>query len=175
MHKICAGGRTHWRCQRGAGGGIPRIESIKFTAGPGSLVTPIAYMGVGIKRGTAIILVDDEVTPFTALAPDVGTMPQPCPAGLMLPATAHCNNRGTGNSTLLLPGVGEVLQSGDQLGLLFYENQVQYLPANTGGMGGSPNPYNVALTKVELPVLVPGSFPGSSLTCGSKAANVNCP
>ena len=93
----------------------------------------------------------------------------------MLPATAHCNNRGMGNNSVLLPGVGEVLQNGDQLGLLFYENQVQYLPANTGGMGGSPNPYNVALTKVELPVLVPGSFPGSSLTCGSKAANVNCP
>ena len=144
--------------------GIPRAESVSVTAGAGSAVTPVAYVGVGIVRGGTTILVDDEVTPFAALAPDAGTTAAGCPASLNLPATAHCNNRNTGNDQVLLPGVGEQLQAGDAVGLLFYENQVQYLPANTGGAGGLPNPYAVSMTGVELPILVPGSYRGSRLS-----------
>jgi ABC-2 type transport system ATP-binding protein len=152
--------------------GIPRIESIKVDTvtgvpPPSGTTIPVAYIGVGIKRGSTTILVDDEVTPFAMLAPDTGTTTNACPASLSLPATAHCNNRGTGNSAVLLPGVGELLQNGDQLGLLLYENHVQYLPANNAGTAaqtGSQNPHRVSMTKVELPVLIPGIYPGSSLS-----------
>lgn len=144
--------------------GIPRAQSISVTAGTGALVTPVAYVGVGIMRGGTTILVDDQVTPFAALAPDTGSTGAACPPALSLPATAHCNNRGTGDNTVLLPGVGEQLQAGDQVGLLFYENQVQYLPANTAGSGGLPNPYNVGMTHVELPILIPGSYRNSRLS-----------
>ena len=129
--------------------GIPRIARVSVTAGVGATVTPVAYVGVGIVRGTETILVDDEVTPFAALAPATGA--SDCATG---PATDHCRTRGTGNTAVLLPGVGEQLQVGDKVGLLFYENHVQYLPASSGGTGGLPNPYVATLTSVELPVLI---------------------
>ena len=152
--------------------GIPRIESISVDTvtgvpPPSGTTIPVAYIGVGIKRGSTTILVDDQVTPFAMLAPDTGTTTDGCPALLALPATAHCNNRGAGNSAILLPGVGELLQNGDQLGLLLYENHVQYLPANNAGTAaqtGVQNPHRVKMTKVEIPVLIPGSYPGSSLS-----------
>lgn len=144
--------------------GVPRVQRVSVTAGTGTLVTPVAYVGVGIQRGETLILVDDEITPFAALAPDSGT--SDCASG---PVTDHCRNRGTSNDTVLLPGVGELLQVGDQVGLLFYENQVQYLPVNTAGVVGLPNPYNVTMTDVELPILLPcpraaGCYAGSRLS-----------
>ncbi len=144
--------------------GVPRVGRVSVTAGPGSTVTPVAYVGVGIVRGGNTILVDDQVTPFAALAPAAGTTD--CASG---PATDHCHNRGTSNAELLLPGVGELLQVGDQVGLLFYENQVQFLPVYPAGTAGLPNPYSVTLSNVELPILVPcpaaaGCYAGSSLS-----------
>ena len=147
--------------------GIPRVARVSVAAGAGASVTPVAYVGVGIKRGATTILVDDEVTPFAMLAPTTGATD--CATG---PATDHCHNRGTGNSVVLLAGVGERLQIGDKVGLLFYENQVQYQPVNSSGqaVAGLPNPYVATLTSVELPILVPcygtnagACYPGSSL------------
>lgn len=153
--------------------GIPSLDSIEVAAGtPGSLVTPVAYVGVGIVRGGSTILVDDEVTPFVA--------------GL------HSSNRNSGsasNNQVLLPGVGERLQAGDQLGLVFFCGHVQYssvISTSSGsGLGivgnvdprlsppagaGAPNlticgnNYVAAFANVGLPVFRPGSYPGSALT-----------
>jgi hypothetical protein len=163
--------------------GIPTAQVVSVTSPLGALVTPVAYIGVGIQRGSSIILVDDQVTPFAALAPVSGSTD--CPASLMVPTagyagttaytplpTDHCHNRGTNDYPasasqpgVLLPGIGEPLRNGDQLGLLLYENQVQYLPVNSGGvLTGLPNPYTVTLYNVQLPVLIPGVYPNSSLS-----------
>lgn len=150
--------------------GIPKIARV--SVGPNGVpnpgVTPVAYVGVGIVRGSTTILVDDEVTPFAALAPATGASDCATP-----PTTDHCHTRGTSNAAgaVLLPGVGERLQVGDKVGLLFYENHVQYLPANNGGSGGLPNPYVATLTNVQLPILIAcdgsnaaGCYPGSLLS-----------
>lgn len=150
--------------------GIPTVDKISVTAGAGATVTPIAYVGVGIKRGSSTILVDEQVTPFANLAPSTGTTA--CTV-----ATDHCFNRGFSNfspnnpaaakNVVMLPGIGEQLMDGDQVGLLFYENQVQYLPANNAGTAaqtGLPNPYSVTLTNVKLPILIPGTYTGSRLS-----------
>ncbi|HZR36974.1 MAG TPA: CocE/NonD family hydrolase [Nevskia sp.] len=158
--------------------GLPSIRLVSVSGPLGAALTPVAYVGVGIKRGSTTILVDDQVTPFAALAPAAGS--HDCPASLSVPtagyagtttiaplATDHCHNRGTNDyaAGVLLPGVGEPLQNGDQLGLLLYENQVQYLPVNSGAVvTGLPNPYSVTLYDVQLPVLVPGAYAGSSLS-----------
>ena len=163
--------------------GIPSAQVVSVSSPLGTLITPVAYVGVGIQRGSRLILVDDQVTPFAALPPIGGS--SDCPATLKVPtddysgttaytplATDHCHNRGTNDYPasdtapgVLLPGVGEPLQNGDQLGLLFYENQVQYLPVNSGSvLTGLPNPYTVTLYNVQLPVLVPGSYPHSRLS-----------
>lgn len=167
--------------------GLPTAQLVSVGSSTSAVATPIAYVGIGIQRGSTMILVDDQVTPFAALAPAVGTTD--CPATVLVPtadysgttpvtplATDHCHNRATNDypastnaSGILFPGVGEPLQNGDQLGLLFYENHVQYLPANTGGVAtGVPNPYTVTVYNVQIPVLIPGQFPGSSLS-GSAA------
>ena len=153
--------------------GIPRVASVIVNtvtgvAPPPGTPIPVAYVGVGLKRGTAApVLVDDQVTAFAMLDPASGTTTDACASPPAAPAIEHCNNRGMGNGEVLLPGVGELLQSGDQLGLLFFDNQVQYLPANNAGTAaqtGLPNPYKVTVNGVELPVLVPGTYPGSSLS-----------
>jgi len=178
----------------GAGGktvallaGIPAVQVVSVTSPTSALTTPIAYVGVGIQRAGATILVDDQVTPFAAIPPADGSTD--CPTSVMVPnnsyiattdytplATDHCHNRGTNDYPasntqpgVLLPGIGEPLQNGDQLGLLFYENQVQYLPANSGGVvTGVPNPYTVTMYNVQLPVIIPGpgtnTYPGSSVS-----------
>jgi hypothetical protein len=163
--------------------GIPTAQVVSVTSPLSAAIVPIAYVGVGIQRGSTLILVDDQVTPFAALAPAAGTTD--CPSSVIIPTagyagmtsyapliTDHCHNRGTNDYPVsvsqpgvLLPGIGEPLQNGDQLGLLFYENQVQYLPVNSGAVvTGLPNPYTVTLYNVQLPVLVPGTYPNSSLS-----------
>jgi len=164
--------------------GLPTAQLVSVTSATSAALTPIAYVGIGIQRGSTMILVDDQVTPFAALAPATGTTD--CPASVLVPTadysgttsvtplpTDHCHNRGTNdyaasNSAaggILFPGIGEPLQNGDQLGLLFYENQVQYLPANSGGaVTGSPNPYSATVYNVQIPVLIPGLYPNSSLS-----------
>jgi hypothetical protein len=167
--------------------GLPTAQLVSVTSPLSAAMVPVAYVGVGIQRGSTTILVDDQVTPFAALTPAAGTVD--CPASVLVPtanysgttsvtplATDHCHNRSTNdypasNSLpgILFPGIGEPLQNGDQLGLLFYENQVQYLPANSGGVAtGVPNPYSVTVYNVQIPVLIPGpganAYPGSTLS-----------
>ena len=151
--------------------GAPRIDSLVVTRGTGGVQEAVAYVGVGIRRAGNIILVDDEATPFVE-----GT---------------HNNNRGVNNSTILLPAVGEMLQDGDEVGLLFYQQQIQYaavlsaasLPNATNVVNtalgtpippvasaidtsfvATPNPYTVTATGVELPILIPGQYAGSRLS-----------
>ncbi|MES2684457.1 MAG: CocE/NonD family hydrolase [Pseudomonadota bacterium] len=149
--------------------GIPTLDSITVAAGtPASAVTPVAYVGVGIRRGGSLILVDQQLTPFV-----MGT---------------HSNNRNfesTDNIRVLLPGVGEQLQSGDEVGLVFYCTHVQYqsvisssVASGAAGAGGQTNPlpfsppnvtscinnYNVSFTNAALPILLPGTYPGATLS-----------
>lgn len=152
--------------------GVPRIKQLVVTPGLGALSTVVAYVGVGILRGGSLITVNDQVTPF-----EQGT---------------HTNNIGTNDSAVLLPAVGEQLQPYDQVGLVFYTQNVQYsaivsasalpnltnvvnevLSTNVPPIASSlqpltqllqpANPYTVVATDVELPIIVPGSFPGSAL------------
>lgn len=155
--------------------GIPTVASLQVTPGLGAIQATNAFVGVGIVRAGKTILVDDQVTAF-----GVGSH------------TGNRNSRKTG--PVLLPGVGERLQDGDQVGLLFYPQHIQYasvvsaegltgLPglvnvvASSGGVAIPPitsslepalglfynNPYTVLATGVELPILTPGSYPGSQL------------
>ena len=153
--------------------GAPRIGKISVARGPGAVQTAIAFVGVGIVRAGSTILVDDQVTTFVE--------------------GDHTNNKGTPDAALLLPAVGEQLQDGDQVGLLFYSQHVQYsavisaasVPNATNIVNTAfgtpippvlsalspeaavvavPNIYQITATGVELPILVPGQFPGSSLS-----------
>jgi len=163
--------------------GIPQIESLTVSevanalpAIPGAPVaadvTAIAYIGVGINRGGSVFLVDEQL-------------------GAFLEGT-HTENRNIGNTAVLLPGVGEQLQDGDEVGLLLYENHVQYsalIDFSTAGGGtgltgfvtgvelpplldpASPlfatfqhsNPYTVDFTNIELPIFDVTAFPGAQL------------
>mgnify|MGYP000405561182 CR=1 FL=1 len=141
-----------------------------FAAGINAGNNVVEKVGVGIRRSGSLILVDEQLTPFVE-----GT---------------HTSNRSQQNSVVELPGVGEVLEAGDEVGLLFYEQQVQYaavvsalslpgltnvvnfalgtsIPAIGSALDGSliaaPNPYEATVSGVELPILRPGEYPGSSL------------
>ncbi len=151
--------------------GIPSIDSITVAAGtPGSAITPLAFVGVGIVRGGNTILVDQQLTPFVE-----GT---------------HSNNRNLGesdNTKVLLPGVGEMLRAGDQVGLVFYCAHVHYQAvastATVSGAGGNGptapsefpgvtlpnatsciNNYSVSFSNAALPILQPGSYAGSAFS-----------
>jgi len=152
--------------------GVPTIGSITITAGLGALQSTNAFVGVGIKRGGTTILVDDQVTAFTA-----GT---------------HTRNRNVlEDPNVWLPAVGEQLRPGDVVGLLFFANHIQYSAVVSAvGLEGAPgvvnyvggtavppitsglnpilgltylNPYSVTVSDVQLPIVIPGVFPGSSL------------
>ncbi len=159
---------------RGSGqvlAGVPRIGKLTVARGTGALQRVAAYVGVGIVRGSSTILVDDQVTSFGE--------------------GSHTANAGVNNNAVLLPAIGERLLDGDQVGLLFYQHHVQYsavlsaasvpgatnvvnvalgttIPPIASGLDGSilavPNPYAVTATDIELPILIPGQFPGSSLS-----------
>ncbi|WP_293373414.1 CocE/NonD family hydrolase [Nevskia sp.] len=151
--------------------GVPRLGSVEVVRG-GSLLprAAIAFVGVGIRRNGSLILVDEQLTPFVE--------------GL------HTSNRGQQNERIALPGVGEILESGDEVGLLFYEQQVQYaavvsalsvpnlanvvnialgtaIPAIGSALDtnlvAAPNPYQATVTAIELPILRPGEYPASRL------------
>lgn len=153
--------------------GAPRIAKVSVSKGSGAVQTAIAFVGVGIVRGGQTILVDDEITPFVE--------------------GDHTSNRGVPNHAVLLPAIGEQLQDGDQVGLLFYAQHVQYaavvsaasipnatkiinvavgtsIPPVTSALQPEgtaltvPNIYNVTMTGVELPVLIPGTYSGSRLS-----------
>jgi pimeloyl-ACP methyl ester carboxylesterase len=150
--------------------GSPRIADLTVSQGMPMVQTAVAYVGVGIQRGGSTFLVDDQVSGFVA--------------------GDHTNNRGTDDSAVLLPGIGEQLQPGDVVGLLFYQQHVQYaaiisanltpgviatvdyaegasIPPITSTINLSslalPNPYSVTITQLELPIFIPGQYAGSSL------------
>ncbi|MDB5986373.1 MAG: hypothetical protein JWR16_1426 [Nevskia sp.] len=150
--------------------GSPRISKLTVTQGQPAIQTAVAYVGVGIQRGNSTFLVDDEVTGFVA--------------------GDHSNNRSTNDTAVLLPGIGEQLQKGDVVGLLFYPQHVQYaaivsanlvpgaisvidyalgvsIPPITSALNLSalalPNPYSVTITDLQLPIFVPGQYAGSRL------------
>ena len=154
--------------------GAPTIAKIKVVRGSPALPNQStnAFVGVGIKRGSQTILVDDQLTPFVE--------------------GEHTNNRNIEeDDRILLPAIGERLQDGDQVGLLLYPQHIQYaaivsaegLSGLTGiinYIAGTPippvtsalepvlgllyvNPYSVELSDVQLPILVPGEYSGSRL------------
>lgn len=149
--------------------GAPKIARLEVTRGPTVNITR-ALVGVGIRRDGALILVDDQVTGFIE-----GT---------------HTSNREVGNDAVLLPAVGEMLRAGDEVGLIFFERNVQFasivstqtlggITGLVGFIGGvelppitsvlnpllgvltAPNPHTVTGEGVELPIFEPGVFAGS--------------
>ncbi|MBB3047909.1 pimeloyl-ACP methyl ester carboxylesterase [Litorivivens lipolytica] len=98
--------------------GIPSIDEITVQNVEGNPNTAIAFFGVGIQRGVRNILVDAEVTGLVE-NPDSG-----------VPYTGNPNVVGT--DSFLLPGVGERLQPGDRVGLLFYQRHVQFSAVISG-------------------------------------------
>lgn len=105
--------------------GIPTLASLEVAPTLGALQATNAFVGVGIVRGGKTILVDDQVTAF-----GVGS---------------HTGNRNSQKSgPVLLPGVGERLQDGDQVGLLFYPQHVQYASVVSAvGLSGATGLLNV--------------------------------
>lgn len=87
--------------------GAPRVSKVTVTPGNGALQTAIAFVGVGIRRAGGMILVDQQVAPFVE--------------------GEHDHNRNLEHAgELLLPGVGEQLQDGDEVGLLFFHQHPQF-------------------------------------------------
>lgn len=155
--------------------GAPTIGKLVVTRGTGAVPTQStnAFVGVGILRGGKTILVHDQVTAFTE-----GT---------------HTANDNVGEDpAILLPAVGAQLQDGDQVGLLFYPQHIQYAAVLSAvGLGGSTgiidtlfgvsippvtsalnpvlgllyvDPYGVSASDVELPIFTPGVYAGSQLS-----------
>ena len=155
--------------------GAATIGSLTVTRGSGAAPTQStnAFVGVGIVRKGQTILVHDQVTAFTA-------------------GTHTANDNVNEDPMILLPAVGAQLQDGDQVGLLFYPQHIQYAAiVSAVGLGGgtgivsvllgvsippitsalSPllgllyvDPYSVNASDVELPIFTPGTYAGSQLT-----------
>lgn len=87
--------------------GAPSLGGIEVTRGAPATHAAIAMLGVGIRRQGRLILVDDQLTAFVEgrHGPD--------------PAIDE-------GDPILLPALGEPLRDGDEIGLLFYEQTVQY-------------------------------------------------
>lgn len=129
--------------------GIPSIDQVDVIDGddaPIGDVDAVAHIGVGIQRDGTTILVDDQVT-------------------ALLQGT-HTSNPNVGNDKYLLPGIGEQLQDGDVVGLLFYQNHVQYSAVTGAGAPGTnpPNPYSVTVSGVELPIFDVALHPTARLS-----------
>ncbi len=87
--------------------GIPTAASISVTAGDLAIHDAIAIVGLGLLRDGEMYLIDDQVAGFRE----------------GLHTTNHFIDAG---DPVMLPAVGEKLEAGDEIGLLFYEQQVQY-------------------------------------------------
>ncbi|WP_028006334.1 CocE/NonD family hydrolase [Solimonas flava] len=154
--------------------GVPTVGRVTVTAGSGATHAPIAIVGLGLRRGDRVYLIDDQV-----LGIGEGTRTH----NAFLDAA----------DPFMLPAVGEVLQAGDEIGLLFYEQHVEYsvllslssltqllpggliryladtpLPTPLGdaltpiaGVLTNPNPYGIVLEDVALPVFKPGVYGAS--------------
>ncbi len=156
--------------------GVPSIDSITVTDTDDDSaldVAAIAYIGTGIQRDGELILVDDQLTAVIE--------------------GSHSSNPNIGNERFLLPGVGERLRNGDQVGLILYQRHVQYsaiVNANSvGGITGLvgfigglelppvlsaldpvtgilnlPNPYQISAAGVEIPVIDLDTHPTARLS-----------
>ncbi len=87
--------------------GIPTIGKLSVEPGFGATHEAIALVGVGLRRDGQTYLIDDQITGYVE-----GSY-----------TTDVYLDEG---DPLMLPGVGEILSEGDEIGLLFYEQQVQY-------------------------------------------------
>ena len=162
--------------------GIPSIDEITVQNVAGNPQTAIAFFGVGIKRGDRTILVDAEVT---------GLVQNPDPG---LPYTGNPNVSASGG--FLLPGVGERLQAGDKVGLVFFQRHVQFSAVISGASAtgattllqtalgtqfddpiasaaneddtelNPPNPYTAQMRGIELPVFDLRLLPANALSQG---------
>lgn len=154
--------------------GVPTLGSIEVTRGAGALPQQqaIAYVASGIRRDGQLFAVDQQVTGFAEGLHDRADR------------TVKQDDR------VLLPAVGEVLQAGDEVGLILYPQSYPFaalasaqtpssLPlmleqliglnagadafAALGTLTGLAyvNPYDVELRDIQLPVFVPGVYAGS--------------
>jgi ABC-2 type transport system ATP-binding protein len=73
----------------------------------------------------------------------------------------HTSNPNVSETRFLMPGIGERLQDGDELGLLFYQSHVQY---NAVIGAKPPNPYTVVAKGVELPIINMTSHPTAAIS-----------
>ena len=104
--------------------GVPTVGRITVSPGMGATHEAIALIGVGLQRNGKLYLIDDQVT------------------GLL--EGEHSTNRWLDEGDpVMLPGLGEVLQAGDEIGLLFFEQQTQY---------------SVLLSLTSLTTTVPGGL-----------------
>jgi ABC-2 type transport system ATP-binding protein len=109
-------------------GGIPRLEVDVQPLMPGMPGEPVIFAGIGRASAPgAWELVDNQIMPM----------------------------RGIGSHDIDLAGIGERLQPGDQLALLFYGGHNQY--ALTGSLNlAQPSPIPVTVTgKIWVPILGP--------------------
>ena len=124
--------------------GIPRFNGVTVKCpipAPGVCppvtvaAEPIALVGIGLKRGAAITLIDEQLTPIRTM--------------------------GSPHTRVELPMIGEALNVGDEIGLLFYTVQGQYKveAASSGGnavpAAGPNDQYSISIGSVELPVFTP--------------------
>ncbi|MDD3765244.1 MAG: CocE/NonD family hydrolase [Nevskiales bacterium] len=87
--------------------GVPTVGSVTVAAGAGATHAAIGLIGVGLRRDGELYLIDDQVTGFVE-------------------GTHRTNGFIDEGDPVLLPALGEILQQGDEIGLMFYEQQVQY-------------------------------------------------
>lgn len=156
--------------------GVPTVGSIsvKSTQRVSDASDAVALVGVGIKRGRKLILVDQQIAGFAE--------------GSHTSNNPHIDVDGK----VLLPAVGEMLQDGDEVGLLFYRSSYDYNALLSGQtptsvlqfleqIAGLPiatrvlnraanangllhiNPYEATVSDIQLPILDPGTYPGSKL------------
>ena len=87
--------------------GVPSIASLTVTRGTPATHAAVAQIGIGIRRNGRLILVDDQIAPFVE-------------------GSYTDNPHIAEGDPVLLPAIGEPLQHGDEVGLLFYEQTIQY-------------------------------------------------
>ncbi len=157
--------------------GVPTMASITVTRGNRAERNHdvVAFVATGIRRNGQVFAVDQQITGFAE-----GTQ------------TTDDSNIQQDNR-ILLPAVGEQLQNGDEVGLLFYPQTYAFeAPVSAQILTGTPqlleqllglspgsglltaagnvtgllyvNPYNAEVTDIQLPIFIPGEYPGSSLS-----------
>ena len=92
--------------------GVPTIAKLTVHSTGFSAHPAIAQIGVGIRRQQQLILVDDQLTAFAA-------------GSYTTDPLVHEGD------PIMLPAIGELLQQGDEVGLLFYEQSLPYTAVTT--------------------------------------------